>query len=259
MNVETVCKNIKQNINGRSTMPKVIPRRGIASFPTMSCSAWRGSSTEARKNNEYGIMIVMEKELRQITDHLLLCGSFLRDIGLFHGKMGIVVTLYMYAEKHNDKLLEEYAWDLFQQVYDSIHADMPFGLENGLVGIGYGTTLLYKHGIVDCDLNEVLTDVDSKIMERDPRRMKDLSVRTGVAGLIRYLNLRQSTDRPLTTFDGQFLSDLQVAAELMTTGYKDLGIMDIIEQPSFAINEYAEHPIGIDGGCAYYILKHALK
>ena len=200
----------------------------------------------------------MEKELRHIVDYLLLRGSFLRNIGLFHGKMGVVVTLYMYAERYKDNLMEEYAWDLFQQVYESVHTDMLFGLEDGLVGIGYGTTMLYKYGIVDCDLNEVLTDIDSKIMERDPRRMKDFSVRTGVAGLLRYLNLRQSTNTSLTTFDGQFLSDLQVVTKQMVPIHQDSGIMDIIKQPSFTKNEYTEKPVGIDGGCAYYILKHLL-
>ena len=41
--------------------------------------------------------------------------------------------------------------DTAQQIYDGIYSNMPIGLEYGLAGIGYGTTILYKRGLVDCD------------------------------------------------------------------------------------------------------------
>ena len=103
----------------------------------------------------------MDQKIKKIADYLLLRSSYLQEVGLFHGKMGVVVALYMYSSKYNDKLMEEYAWDLFQQIYDKVHIDMPVGLETGLAGIGYGTTLLYKYGLVICDLNEILMDVGS--------------------------------------------------------------------------------------------------
>ena len=68
----------------------------------------------------------------------------MQELGLFHGKMGVVVALYLYADAYGDEVMREYAWELFQQVYDGVHTDMPVGLERGLAGIGYGTTLLCK-------------------------------------------------------------------------------------------------------------------
>lgn len=197
--------------------------------------------------------------MRKIVEYLLLYSPYMRDIGLLHGKMGVVITLYMYAEKFHDELISEYAWELFQQIYDDIHSFLPIGLEYGLVGIGYGTTLMYKHGLVDCDLNLILAEIDSKIMEYDPRRMKDLSVRSGIGGLMRYIALRQSTGEPLGTFDEQYLTELYTTAAGIAACSNEASIMDILNVPPFPIEEYTEKPLGIDGGSAYYILKDTLK
>lgn len=200
----------------------------------------------------------MNTELRKIADYLLLKSSCIQDIGLFHGKMGIVVALYAYANKYNDRLLEDFAWDVLQQVYENVHTDMPTGMENGLAGIGYGTTMLSRLGLVNCDLNAILADIDAKIMERDPRRMTDYSVRTGARGVLLYLSLRQETERKLLTFDSQYMAELKAATAGRAMLNPATNILDILNEPSFAVNDYIEKPIGIDGGSAYYILKDYL-
>lgn len=188
----------------------------------------------------------MNTEIRKITDYLLLKSSYMQDIGLFHGKMGIVVALYAYADRYHDKLMEEYAWDLFQQVYDGVHVDMPIGLECGLAGIGYGTTLLRERGWVECDLNVILADIDAKIMECDPRRMTDFSVRSGAGGLLLYLALRRRVDGSLLTFDDQYLAELQSVTANKIVFNPAIHIVDILNEPSFMISDYIEKPVGID-------------
>ena len=200
----------------------------------------------------------MNEDLRKIVDYQLLYSPYMRDIGLFHGKMGVVIALYMYSTKYHDELISEYAWDLLQQIYDGIYSNMSIGLEDGLAGIGYGTTLLYKRGLVDCDLNSILVDVDSKIMEHDPRRMKDHSIRSGVRGLKQYIDLRKSTGEPLDMFDAQFLSELYATAEPIASSCLDTNIIGFINVPTFSIEEYTEKPLCIDGGSSYYILKDIL-
>lgn len=199
----------------------------------------------------------MELKIKKIADYLLLQSSYMQEIGLFHGKMGVALALNMYSSQYNDKLMEEYAWDLFQQVYDKVHIDMPVGLETGLAGIGYGTTLLYKYGLVSCDLNEILMDVDSKIMERDPRRMSDLSAHTGLGGVLQYIALRQSTGEPLFTFDTQYLMELNNAVA-NNVNLKSLCQLreptGLLTHPQFKIDDYIAKPLGIDDGCAYFIL-----
>ena len=200
----------------------------------------------------------MSERLRKIVDYILLSSPYMHDIGLFHGKMGVVIALYLYSAKYRDELISDYAWDLLQHIYDNINSNMPIGLEYGLAGIGYGTTILYKHGLVDCDLNSILVDVDSKIMEHDPRRIKDMSIRSGVEGLMQYIALRKSTGEPFETFDAQYLTELYATASPIVSVFQDKSIMSILNAPTFSIEEYTEKPLGIDGGSAYYILKDIL-
>ena len=82
----------------------------------------------------------MNERLKKIVDYLLLSSPYMHDIGLFHGKMGVVIALYLYSAKYRDELISDYAWDLLQHIYDNINSNMPIGLEYGLAGIGYGTT-----------------------------------------------------------------------------------------------------------------------
>lgn len=202
------------------------------------------------------VVLVMEvvKEIDRIVDYLLLNSSYMKDVGLFHGKMGVVVALYMYAEACDDDVMRDYAWELFLQVYDGVCADMPIGMEYGLAGLGYGTTLLCKRGLIECDLNDILEDIDHKIMERDPRRLVDMSVRTGVGGLLLYLGLRQSVEL-VTTFDDIYLTELQDIAMKNNLYCRSLDILDFLNEPSFPKAEYIGKPLGIDGGSSYYILK----
>ncbi len=181
----------------------------------------------------------------------------MRDIGLFHGKMGIAVSLFAYANKYDDKLMEEYAWDLLQQVYEGVHSDLPIGLENGLIGIGYGVTLLYENKWVEGELNAILSDVDEKIMERDPRRIKDFSIRSGIGGLLLYLTIRERANGVPATFDSQYLAELHDKVSDNDFKVRETNLIDILNMPSFKENDYVDQAIGIDGGSAYYVLKQS--
>lgn len=199
----------------------------------------------------------MNKEMTRIADYLLLHSPHIGDIGLFHGKMGIAVALYLYSVRFDDSHMGEFAWELFQQVYDGIHTDMPVGLEYGLAGIGYGTSLLNGYGILDGDLNDVLMEIDRKIMERDPRRMTDLSIRTGAGGILLYIRLRRSLGGEPRTFHPDYLRELYAACG-DTTHNPMPGLPDILYEPTFGPDGYVDGPTGIDGGSAWHILKHCM-
>jgi hypothetical protein len=167
---------------------------------------------------------------RKIADYLLLNSPYVQDVGLFHGKMGIVVALYSYAFEFEDQLLEEFSWDLLQQVYDGLHSELPLGIEFGLSGIAYGVTLLCKKGWIECDLNDILADIDSKIMEYDPKRITDYSLRIGLRGLLLYISARKAMGIPLRTFDYQYLSDFQVALSRSSFLNVDVNLIDVLNK-----------------------------
>ncbi len=197
----------------------------------------------------------MTPTIQSLLNHLLFQSGTVQDLGLFHGKTGIAMALYLYARQTADTLVEDCAWELLSSVYDGIHSDMPLGLERGLAGIGYGVTLLCREGILEGDLNSILSEVDAKIMERDPRRVTDFSVRTGVRGLQLYLDLRQQTQGTLESFDPQYLVELrQRIAGTDTTPFRPLELMDILHKPSFPMEDYAGKPTGIDAGSGWYLL-----
>lgn len=64
----------------------------------------------------------MSQDLQNIINHLLLHSSYINNVSFFHGKMGLVVAMYAYAKRYSDSYIEEYAWDLLQQVYDGVYA-----------------------------------------------------------------------------------------------------------------------------------------
>lgn len=198
-------------------------------------------------------------EIEKIVCHLMLKCADLRDISLYHGRTGIVFALYAYAQKKEDENLKEYAWDLLQTVYKGIYDNQPYGLEWGLAGIGYGVTLLKKYGIFDCDLNNVLYEIDQKIMAYDPRRISNFSFRNGALGIHSYLCLRQSVENSLRSFDTTYLHELQMQIQNNHRFDHEILHRDVLHDlqlPQWDISEYADKALGLDAGMAYFLLSY---
>lgn len=191
----------------------------------------------------------------RIKNHLMLKCLTIQDISLYHGKTGIALTLYLYAQKHQDETLEEYAWDLLQAVQEGVNECMPYGMEWGLAGIGTGITLLKKNKALDCDLNSVLADIDTKIMEHDPRRIDDFSFRNGALGLYSYISLRISTEGTISSIDASYLAELQTLlqkhASQQTTVPTDFS--KDLQVPPWEMSDFIDKPLGLDGGAAYFL------
>ena len=196
------------------------------------------------------------KEFEKIASYLLLRSSSVRNIGLYHGKMGIVLTLYIYSKCYGAKVYQDFAWDLLQDIYKEVHDGMPIGLEERLAGIGFGITLLRKANLIDADLNCVLSELDSKIMDYDPRRIKDFSYRTGAAGLFDYINLRFSVDTSNISFDRGYLSELNQLIQLNSSKLEKTNFISDLICPIWEIKDYIDQNLGIDNGCSYFIIKN---
>ena len=128
--------------------------------------------------------------LAQTARHFLFFGSYLRHIGLFNGKMGLMIFLFHYARHSGNSLYEDFAMELFGEINRDISVETPIGLENGLCGIGWGILHLSHNGFIEDNANEILKEMDKKIMEYDLMRMKDLSLENGFQGMALYLSER---------------------------------------------------------------------
>jgi hypothetical protein len=61
----------------------------------------------------------------RIARHLIMHASFLTDLGLYHGKMGIVLFFAHYARYTGESLYDEFAGKLMDEIQEEIHADIP--------------------------------------------------------------------------------------------------------------------------------------
>ncbi len=197
-------------------------------------------------------------DLEKITNYILLVSGKISDVSLYYGKTGIVLSLMMYAKSIDSKPIKDFADENFNDIYPGIHDGMPIGIEYGLAGVGYGVTLMKKAGLIDCELNDVLFDIDSRIMETDPRRCKDLSFRKGLAGVVSYINLRRETEGIVTSFDPAYLNEVSIrmnAASDIERQEMSKTLIDDIESPTWNLKEYLSKPISIHQGSSYYLLK----
>ena len=73
---------------------------------------------------------------RRTTNSLLLNGSFIDNLGLMNGKMGIAIYFFQLARQTNNQIYEGYAGELIEDIYEEISKNTPVNFENGLAGIG---------------------------------------------------------------------------------------------------------------------------
>ena len=200
-------------------------------------------------------------ELNAVANYLLLKSSYINDVSLFHGKSGIMLALHAYSKKHNKPIFQEYAEDLMQEIYKMIHDNLPIGLEQGLSGIGYAFTLLSNAEIIECDLNDVLYTIDHTIMCRDPRRMTDMTMKTGMFGVWVYICERMRSRQPLTTFDNAYINDLKAILEnqKVSLTYNAAWLLDELKTPEYDISEYLDKNLGLDNGCSNFLIKDSFN
>ena len=119
--------------------------------------------------------------LNRLIPHLILNYHFVLNAGLLNGKMGGVVFFGQYARYTGKSYFRAYAEELLDEVFDMVHENVPIDFVNGLCGIGWGIEYLLCHSLMDGDADEVLEDIDKKIIERDPL-CKRLVLAYGSAG-----------------------------------------------------------------------------
>lgn len=135
--------------------------------------------------------------LQRIANHLIINSSYLDNLGLFHGKMGVVIFFYHYSRYTSNPIYEEFAGELLDEIFEEIHDKLPIDFENGYLGIGWGIEYLAEQKFIDGDANDILEDIDKKIMERDIRRISDMSLNTGLEGVFHYVLARSRNNEDI--------------------------------------------------------------
>lgn len=147
--------------------------------------------------------------LQRIANHQMMFGSFISNQGLLRGKMGLVLYFFHYARFSNISLYDDFAGELLDDICETIHLDTPICFLDGLCGIGWGIEYLKWQGFIEGNTDEILEDIDRKVMERDPRRIIDNTFETGLDGIACYVLSRLSSPRiGKKPFDSLYLMEL---------------------------------------------------
>lgn len=133
--------------------------------------------------------------LLQIVHRELFHGCLSENIGLASGKMGLAVFLYHYSRYTGNMLFADFAGELIEEICESVYDGMALSFANGLSGIGWGLEYLAKNHFVEIDDNSVFEDINYKILEINPDRMRDYSLATGLEGIWAYVHAHISAGR----------------------------------------------------------------
>ncbi|MDR0835309.1 MAG: hypothetical protein LBN11_01850 [Tannerella sp.] len=199
--------------------------------------------------------------LSRIVRHLILDASFTRDIGLYHGKMGIVLFFAHYGRYTGNSLYDDFAGELLDEIYEDIHAGTSIDFENGLCGIGWGIEYLLQNGFMEGDSDEVLSEIDQKIMERNIRRITDTSFRTGLGGISCYIRKRNDSpgrNRQKKPFDETYLKEWKAIAQdaiKQDDSQLLISIMDTLPEG----DDILSWKLGLENGCAGFGLTYLMS
>ena len=147
---------------------------------------------------------------QRTTHKLIISANEMSDIGLFEGKMGIILSLITYSRSTKQKTIEEVADFLMNQVLESITNISPLSFSNGLTGIGWGIEYLIQNGYMSgCGAN-VCTEIDNKLMSYDIRRVDDFSLEHGLYGWLHYIvaHIQGANRCGKQVFDRMYITDL---------------------------------------------------
>lgn len=123
----------------------------------------------------------------KIINSLLLNASFIDNLGLMHGKMGISIFFFHLARQTKNQIYEDYAGELIDEIYEEITANTPVNFENGLAGIGWGIEYLVQNKFIEADTDEVLEEFDNRIFkELIYNTPKEIGLLNGIVGIGAY-------------------------------------------------------------------------
>jgi hypothetical protein len=133
--------------------------------------------------------MIDEKDLRKLSDYVLLNACSVGSTGLYNGKSGMSLSLFHVARYLNDEEMEEQAFDLLQESLLTKNEDISF--ENGLAGVGYTLLYLIKNEYIDADFEELFGEQAQTILCKMKDRIFDSSFLLQHTTVIYFLNLLQ--------------------------------------------------------------------
>ena len=221
-----------------------------------------------------------------ISHQLLIRSSMGSDVGLCHGKMGLALFFHHYFRHTGLQVYKDTADELMDELNEEIHTELPFGFDFGYAGIGWGVEYLIQNGFEDDDSLKICENIDKKLMEKDPKRMTDYSLSSGLEGLLHYVlaHVRGvKSKHQKAPFDDVYLEHVHQAVEAAMAAasptesfkllaakysafYKNGDEFDYPMRLSFIFGDVEikreqlnSFPLGLKDGMAGYLLKTIME
>ena len=116
---------------------------------------------------------------------------WIKDLGLFHGKMGIAIFFFYYSRYTKNTIYEDYGMTLIEEIQSLLCFDTPTDYEHGLAGIGVGIEYLSQNRFIYNNLDFAIKDFDNIIHEITMNHsLLDFSLLNGYIGYGRYWMFR---------------------------------------------------------------------
>lgn len=170
-------------------------------------------------------------EEQSLIHRLIWEAGFLTDLGLFNGKMGMVIFFYECGKWSDSLVFTEFAYELLDELWNEVDQNTQTYFATGLTGIGWGIEYLIKEGFVEATDN-ICEEIDHRIMETDIQQFTDLSLETGLTGLLHYLlaHIKGSLQRNIATgFDLTYLTNLYTIAKKIVAQTEVIELKDLSE------------------------------
>ena len=127
----------------------------------------------------------------KIVQTLIINGTLTDSPGLFYGKTGIAVFFFHYARHTGNRLYQNYAMDLIEEVQKQIIDPFSVRYDVGLAGIGVGFAYFLQNGFIETDDSDFFEDFDARMYRTamyEP--YPDFSLEGGLTGWGRYFIYR---------------------------------------------------------------------
>ena len=155
---------------------------------------------------------------RLLSQHILRVDE-MPHVGLYGGKLGLIILLYHYAHFNRNKPYKELA-DRLMESSLVIPSDFSYRFSDGLSGVGWGLLHLMRQGFVQID-EDVWHELDRRLMNLNRMQIQKEDAIDELAGLISYVEIREKhlSDREqMSSFSPDF--GLLIKSLKQKIGYK---------------------------------------
>lgn len=182
-------------------------------------------------------------------------------LGLWKGRMAIVLFLFRYAREHRNKYCREYAESQLEYICGHLDRCSSISFSDGLAGICRALLYLIENGFIKGNPNSLLIEVDNHLAEIvQQKNIQDLSFATGLCGIISYVVSRiafldvakrqsAATKKRLENIIIDFLDDMLERKEKEALPEKDIPDLLILLQKVFALRIQYEKVILLNAYC----------